>query len=247
MADPPFFARLFEFIIAVGDHWLAWVTGVVLVIEPFAEALLPQRAREWLGRKFGPHRRGWLFGLSALFFLYACFQAFDDEAAQLRSAQTQLVNNPGQQAQIDLLTRQIAQMLKMQDEEAKPRHPPKDFPGKLSDSLKSKGALRSVALFYIAASSDSNSANYAVEIYRALKAAGLHIEIAPLGSQEPRTTGIMIYLFDPNRPSQAAKELLAMFGECGVQAKVVKWEDHEQWPPTPDFMIFVTREQPIPD
>jgi hypothetical protein len=95
MGDPSLLARLLEFVVAVGSHWLASLIGVAFVIEPFIESQLPEALRNCLhnhGWGKPETRRRWLRRLGALCLVVAFFQAFDDVNRRLRDVEGSLIN-----------------------------------------------------------------------------------------------------------------------------------------------------------
>jgi hypothetical protein len=221
MADPSFFARVFDFLFAVAGHEWESITGIILVAEPFGELFIPEKWRAWLHAHLGAQRRPLALLAGAILLLYASFQAFDDVSKRLREVQT--VGTTGQQAQIEILMRQVNQLLKEKEELAVQRHIPKDFKA-ITTNATAGAPASTFGEVYFVSSSDDESGNYSGEIFKALEDLGFNVIGAGTSSQGPGDFGIVIDIINPDTPSAQAQFFLKVFRDANMPVHVKKME-----------------------
>jgi cell division protein FtsB len=233
--------------------WPLLPAGTLLGLDEAAKIWWPAVARRLDMIK--PMHRRW-FEILILFCVtfYTGFVAWDGEHTKLTSAITERDEARGkidalqsgtseQQAQIGLLTREVHRLSKESEDMNASRHLPSDFQSKAALSIRNKAALLAEVTVPVASSSDNNSGSYGYDLFKTLKAIGVHAQYTGIGAQMPGETGIVIYVVDPKNPPLSARQLMDLFTECGVNYILKLWEDHNSWDPS--LSIFVTRERPV--
>jgi hypothetical protein len=96
MDEPFLLVRIWDFVYAVIGHWIAWVTGFVLVIEQAIEFFCQGLFKRIDAKYPKERRRHILLTICALGFIVASFEAFDERTLQLRKLETQALTNSRQ-------------------------------------------------------------------------------------------------------------------------------------------------------
>ena len=189
MPELGFFTRFWEYLYAAGVYWWA-ALAVLLAIERLAERLFPNWWKANIDPWFTPAlRKRVLILFAAVAFLYGNFRAFDEQAAAVRAAATQIAKTEGErdsakalagekQKEIDRLTLQIDQL---KNEFSRPENPSRNPDGlyQLGDLVGTVGGAKvdrgnSIVTFQVVRSSGNLNAVKEVE-YRdfVLKCNGL--------------------------------------------------------------------------
>jgi len=101
--------------------------------------------------------------------------------------------------------------------------------------------------FYIASSSDNGSEEYAGKLIDAFNNLGIYAAYSGQGAQDPGQTGIIVLLFDLKHPSHEAILVMSLLNAASIPYTPELWADHLGWPSYPGFMLFVTRNRPVPN
>jgi len=102
--------------------------------------------------------------------------------------------------------------------------------------------------FYISSSTDNDSIRLASDIYSEFSACGKDgmTWINP-ADQIPGQQGIMVELVNPKAPSPQAMAIMKDLKDAKIPFRVWQWPDRgSSWPPSPDFIIYVTPDTPAP-
>jgi hypothetical protein len=98
---------------------------------------------------------------------------------------------------------------------------------------------------YIYAYPDNESIRYLGELISSFKKCWVTTQYLGTGAQDPGEKGVMIYVIDPTKPSQDALRFMEIADMAHLPYTKTKWENRDGWPPSPDFMIFVAKENEV--
>jgi hypothetical protein len=205
VADPSYFARLWEFLWEVLSAWLVQVTGVILVIEQFLEFILPRKLWEKVDAKVPkPERRRLLLWLCALAFIYASFSAYDDVNKRLRLAYEL---KPSAPFDVPALPSSIK---RLRPEQAK------TISTLIAENRQKIGTL------YFARYLHQDTIVYSGDILDAINRSGVEVMQDIIAPDSPDQTGVMVACDDPKTLPENAKILMDIFRRADIEITTTK-------------------------